>query len=768
MKNLYIHIEGQVQGVGFRPYVYRLATAFDLKGWVCNGVDGVHMELEGEEDALSQFLTLLPQNVPPLARITRSVTGERSLKYFTAFKIIESTPGGKPNLLITPDVGLCDTCRTEIHDEANPRYQYPFTTCTQCGPRYSIMRALPYDRPVTSMNDFVMCTRCQHEYNDPLDRRYFSQTNSCPECAVDTWLLKNDGELVASHWDQVFPLIVEKLNEGHILALKGIGGYLLLADATRADVIQKLRDRKHRPTKPFALLYPDLDRLQQDAYVSEAEAKAFRSIESPIVLVQVRHTPASGICTRLIAPGLDTIGAMQPFTAMMELVMKAWNKPVIATSANLSGSPILYKDEQALQSLKSIADYFLVHNREIEIAQDDSVVRFTPEFNQPILLRRSRGFAPSTEYDAFSSETILAMGADLKSAFSLQANGRIYTSQYLGDLESFESQESFREALNHMLELVHAKPERIIIDAHPNYYSSQLGRTLAERWNIPVTTVQHHTAHAYAVLAENNLLNSDEPILSVVWDGTGYGTDGNSWGGEFFDYRNDTLERIGHIAYAAVWQGDKMARDPRLSALFFGTNTQRVKRVLESKFSDVVWQYYSKLMHTTPEIHSSSMGRLFDAVACLTGISSVNSFEGESAMHLEAKARLDYTPARYLVKWKGTQLDAENLLNQVCLDLEEGIQPEKIAFKFHVYLADVIHAIVTAKRYTAITLSGGVFQNALLVDLIKIQLKDCQVYTHRSLSPNDESISFGQLAAVTHELAGVKTTTGQQHFTNQH
>ncbi|MCU0357671.1 MAG: Sua5/YciO/YrdC/YwlC family protein, partial [Cyclobacteriaceae bacterium] len=546
------------------------------------------------------------------------------------------------------------------------------------------------------------------------------------------------------------PLLLSQLQNGSIIAMKGIGGYLLLTDATNASAIEKLRERKHRPTKPFALMYPDLDALKLDAFVNDDEAKAFSSLSSPIVLVPVRQTPASGICTRLIAPGLDTIGAMQPYTGMMELLLKAWNKPIIATSANVSGSPIIYKDEDALRALSTIADCFLVHNREIVIAQDDSVMRYTPVTNQRIMLRRSRGFAPTISFNAFTNETVLAMGADLKSAFSLQANGRIYTSQYLGDLETFESQQSYRQALHHLLDLVQVRPERIITDAHPNYYSTKLGRQLAEEWNIPVTTVQHHQAHALAVLTENNLLNSKEPILNIVWDGTGYGTDGNSWGGEFFDYRDHALTRIGHLDYSPVWQGDKMARDGRLSALFIGKNLLRVEKILKPKFSDVVWHYYSRLLQTTPEIYTSSMGRLFDAVACLCGCVSYNSFEGEAAMHLEQIARLGFTPARYLVKWRGTLLDGANLLNQVAIDVEEGIQAEKIAFKFHVYLAEVISNIVHAKGYQQITLSGGVFQNALLVELICDQLKDKTIFLHRELSPNDESISFGQLAYVTH------------------
>jgi hydrogenase maturation protein HypF len=749
MKCVSIHIEGQVQGVGFRPFVYRLAHELHINGWVCNGVDGVHIEAEGISEQLQRFIDRLQSACPDIAWITNFTVEQRSIKHFTRFTITESTVSGKPNLLITPDIGLCNDCRAEVHDKENPRYAYPFTTCTQCGPRYSIMQSLPYDRPTTSMNKFVMCSRCQEEYNNPFHRRYFSQTNSCPDCAIEAWLTNFKGERISKNWEEAFPLLINILQEGKIIAMKGIGGYLLLADATNYAAIHTLRDRKHRPTKPFALMYPDLETLMQDTLVSEAEASEVTSIQSPIVLLNLKDYPASGICSDIIAPGLNKMGAMLPYTAMFELLMHAWKKPLIATSANVSGSPILYKDQEALEALRSVADYFLVHNREIEIAQDDSVVQFSANRKQRIVLRRSRGFAPTVSYDAFSNETILAMGADMKSSFSLQANGRIYTSQYLGDMESLESQESYKKALFHLINLVQAKPDRVIIDAHPQYYSAHLGKALADEWNVPVSIVQHHKAHAYAVLAENDLLDKDEPVLNVVWDGTGYGDDGNIWGGEFFEYNEGELERIGHINYAPVWQGDKMALDSRLSALFLGIGSERVQEIVKSKFSELQWSYYSKLLRTKPELYTSSTGRLFDAVACMLGVSDYNGFEGESAMRLEALAAHEVTPVRYIVRWKNNHLDAENLLNQIALDLKEDIRIEKIAYKFHAYMADVIHSVVTSKGYNKIALSGGVFQNSLLVDLILNRLIGKEVFFLKELSPNDENISFGQLAYVT-------------------
>jgi len=746
MKTLHIHIEGQVQGVGFRPFVYRLATELKLNGWVNNGVDGVHIEAQGNPEQVVNFVSRLKEEAPAVARITSVTYREIGHQYFSTFEIIESKASGIPNLLITPDIGLCDTCKAEISHRKNHRYQYPFTTCTHCGPRYSILKSLPYDRATTTMDSFAMCPRCEEEYHNPTDRRYYSQTNSCPNCAIQVWMLSSSGEKIANSWSESFPLLISALAEGKIIAMKGIGGYLLLADACNEEVVRLLRERKHRPTKPFALMYPNLETLRLDAEVNEQEALEFTSIQSPIVLVKLKTKPASALCRVLIAPALDTIGAMQPYTAMFELLMKAWKKPLIATSANLSDSPIVYRDHEAIQSLGSIADYFLVHNREIEIAQDDSVVKVSPEHNQRIVLRRSRGFAPTILQKAFSSETILALGADMKSAFALQTNGRIYTSQYLGDLESFESQESFRATLNHLIKLVHAKPDRIVIDAHPNYYSSQLGKRLAAEWSVPVTKVQHHKAHAYAVLAERDLLNSHEPLLCVVWDGTGYGDDGHIWGGEFFEWKNNGLNRIGHLEYAPVWLGDRMAKYPKLAALFIGWKSARLQNLIRHKFSTIQWNYYSKVLQTEPELYTSSMGRLIDAVACLLSVCDYNSFEGQSAMYLEELGRTAHTTARYPVRWKNTVLDVVDMLEHIIDDIEHSIPAGEIAFKFHAYLADVVYTIVKTKEYKKVLFSGGVFQNALLVDLIIERLKKNELYFHRDLSPNDENISVGQLA----------------------
>lgn len=748
MRWMHIHIEGLVQGVGFRPFVFKLAKELNLKGWVCNGVDGVHIEAGGFKEQIEQLINQLKEKAPAESVITQFSIEEIHEIKVEDFQIVESNPFGTPNLLITPDLGICDACRDDITSSDNKRFEYPFTTCTHCGPRYSILKSLPYDRHTTSMDAFEMCPDCETEYHDPHNRRHFSQTNSCPDCSIPVRLLNNKGIELATDWSVALAILIQRLGAGEIVAVKGIGGYLLMTDATNKAAIQELRKRKHRPTKPFALMYPDVETLKQDAELTGKEINAFQCIQSPVVLVKAKEKTTSGICLDQIAPGLQHIGAMQPYTAMFELLMKAWGKPIIATSGNVSGSPIEYEDHRAMEELRNIADVFLVHDREIQISEDDSVVRFSQ--NQRIVIRRSRGYAPTFLNTGFASgqECILAMGADMKSAFALQANGRVYISQYLGDLETYDSQQFYRHTLDHLLALLRVMPQQIIIDAHPNYFSSQLGRQLATLWQVPVEEVYHHESHAWSVLAENKLLDSMQPVLCVVWDGTGYGKDKQSWGGEFFIYKKQSLKRTTHLSYIPVWQGDAMAREPRLSAFILCRDFLK-ETSLRNKFNDTEWSYYSKLIQSKPALHTSSIGRLFDAVASLLNVCDHNTFEGEAAMLLETVAMKGKCLSRYKVEWIQNTFNAESLIRQILVDIDHQVPVERIAFKFHAWLADVIYSVATKYAVKNIALSGGVFQNALLINLIEEKISSgFSLCLHQQLSSNDENISLGQLVCV--------------------
>lgn len=745
MRWVHVHITGIVQGVGFRPFVFKLANWLQLKGWVRNDVDGVHIEAGGEKEQIEIFLYLLQDDAPAQSQITSFLHQDIEPLAINDFQIRESNPLGKPDLLITPDLGLCDECRQEIHDPENRRYQYPFTTCTHCGPRYSILHSLPYDRHTTSMEKFEMCLPCAREYHDPLNRRHFSQTNSCPDCTIPIRLMSKRGKVISETWPEILSLLLDNLSAGKILAVKGIGGYLLMVDATNQDSIQRLRERKHRPTKPFAVMYPNLNTLQKDADLDARESAAFTSIQSPIVLVKPSSKPASGIRLDQIAPGLNQIGVMQPYSAIFELILKAWGKPLVATSGNVSGSPILYEDHAAFEELADIADLFLMNDRDIEIAQDDSVVRFAA--NHRLVIRRSRGYAPTffNQNIQISDECVLAMGADLKSAFAIQAHGKIYISQYLGDLESYESQQYYRRTIEHLIDLLRVKPQRILMDAHPGYYSAEFGHQLAKQWNSTVDKVYHHQAHAWSVLAENKLLQSTDPVLCVVWDGTGYGEDGQIWGGEFFVYQDSQLTRKTHVQYWPATTDDRLAREPRLSAFIACHGLPDAEVLLKSKFTDPEWNYFQKWIQSKPRLRMSSMGRLFDAVASLLGVSDYNSFEGEAAMHLEALAEGVKSNESYSVLFDKDELKTDHLIIQILSDLKNQVSKKEIAYKFHRYLAHAIREEAVRNRINKIVLSGGVFQNRLLVNLVGESLAPAQVYLPLELSANDEGIAFGQL-----------------------
>jgi hydrogenase maturation protein HypF len=746
MASLHLHIEGQVQGVGFRPHVYHLAKARGLLGWVSNGADGVHIEVQGSRQNIADFTQELLSNPPARSIITghRTAWLAKTETNFSDFSIRESSAPGKATVMLTPDIALCETCREELH-RPGWRQGYAFTTCTHCGPRYSIMEQLPYDRHTTTMRTFAMCSACRQEYDNPHDRRHFSQTNSCPQCAIELTVTDAAGQTQATEAASWVAFVQHQLAAGRIVAVKGIGGYLLMADATQEAAIATLRLRKQRPAKPFALLYPHLNALRRDAAVSAQAEAALCSPVAPIVLLPLLSNPASGLRAEAIAPGLRHIGAMLPYAPLLELLMQGLEHPIVATSGNISGSPIFFQDGEAAARLNTIADFFLMHNREIVVPQDDSVWQFAPLSGRRTVLRRSRGMAP-----AFLPNTLppppaatLAMGADLKSAFAFAHEQNLFVSQYLGDLEDYETQKNFQRTLNGLLRVLQEQPARVLIDTHPAYHSSLLGLQLGKRWNCPVEGVQHHCAHFAAVLAENQLLEETEPVLGVVWDGTGWGDDGHLWGGEFFVYNRGRIERVHHLPYFDHWLGDKASREPRLSALGLCKNNPQADALLRDKFSAEEWKIYKQLAHQPHALQTSSMGRVFDAAAAILGVCDRASYEGEAAMKLEALARGAYAntvPAPQ-------NFNLNETMTQMVSDVLAGAPREQLAFQFHTALANWVWHVAETFCVTKIAFSGGVFQNALLVDLLGRQPHGgYTLYWHRQLSPNDECIAFGQLA----------------------
>jgi hydrogenase maturation protein HypF len=742
-KTYHIHIQGIVQGVGFRPYVFRLAEQFLLRGAVCNAADGVHIEFNTEETIAQAFYKKLLENVPILSKITHSSIEKIENKFFeNSFKIIHSDEGKKVNLLLTPDFALCEDCKNELKDQQNRRFEYPFTTCTNCGPRYSIIKKLPYDRERTTMDAFIMCLNCTTEYNDVRDRRFYSQTSSC---AIDGVTLSHPVNT-----------ILQAINTGKIIAIKGIGGYLLMCDATHETAIKTLRQRKHRPTKPFAVMYPNLETLENDAILRGVEKAALQSPEAPIVLLNLKNEIQSDLKAELIAPNLNQIGAMLPYTPLFELILNKINKPLVATSGNISGSPIIFKDEKANEYLSEIADLVVSNNREIVVPQDDSVLKYSFFKEKKIIIRRSRGYAPTyinPKSEIRNPKSALALGAMMKSSFSWAHGGNIYVSQYLGDLESYDTQESFEHTLNHFLHLFEDKPQCIITDKHPDYFSTQLGERLAKEWGIPLSKVQHHRAHFTAVMAENGLLEAEEPILGVIWDGTGLGDDGNIWGGEFFKYENGEFLRAYYFDYFPLILGDKMPKEPRISALSLAYDVVGSDEILNKKFSNTERVLYKKLLKQEGVLQTSSVGRLFDGVASLLDLGDKMSYEGEAAMLLEdlalsffKKQGLNFYESYISENSSYYRVPTKTLIQNIGFDINKGKNRDLIAAKFHISLVKIIQKVARNVDCKKLAFSGGVFQNSLLVDLIIHHLScEFDLFFHQQLSPNDENISFGQL-----------------------
>jgi hydrogenase maturation protein HypF len=1027
-----------VQGVGFRPYVYQLAQSFRINGWVNNSFDGVHIEFNADENVSKEFYEKVIINAPQLAHITSYSLEEIASVVYEDLQITSSSNQGNSVLLISPDFAMCKECRKEISDKNNRRYHYAFTTCTQCGPRYSLIKQLPYDRENTTMDNFKMCSKCNEEYNDPTNRRHFSQTNSCPDCGIEMrlyfsnqkviektitllksplanviwkkgdeynwsleerllhldlskeevkvinkeisnfikhtskdelqiiisgkeqfdegeiiqttarflrgskeaggmaeekqlpkeeeakslkkfitennlWVTPNtknfiaegaeqkvylnaDGKSVTKLSDAIFytswqnflnslllhnyffpdtaytllgftelneimfavlnqsfviandytdlkkveefmlsngflkkhPLkndyyhpslgiiledlhdenvltsdslitfidtvfyltpqfykkdilsaqeladklgeliikkrqlnnskeiiskICELWNEGKIVAIKGIGGYLLTCDASNATAVKELRLRKHRPSKPFALMFPDLDSLERTVLLNELEKKELQSAAAPIVLLQLGDDKNSSLALNEIAPNLSKIGVMLPYTPLYELMLQKFKKPIVATSGNISNAPIVFDDETAVKELNPITDYILVHNREIIAPQDDSVLQYSRYFLHRIMLRRARGFAPIYINNNLkpSPTTILAIGASMKSSFSLLHQQNIHISQYLGDTDNYDAQLTFDKTVRQFLELFNAQPDVILVDKHPDYFTSKLGVILSEEWSCQLIHVQHHEAHFASVLGEHKLMDDSEPILGVIWDGTGYGHDGQIWGGEFFFYHQHVFSRVAHFEYYNHFLGDKMAVEPRLSALSLCNEIEEARLFLKQKFTKTEWDNYQKLIAIN-KLKTSSVGRIFDAVASLLGLIDKASFEGEAAMLLEEEAQHYFKkelniPQAWL-KYTNSEnfLSSQVLIKKIVRKINDGKDKSEIAAWFHVQLVLTIKKVAIKNDCHTICFSGGVFQNGLLLDLVlKIIGEKYIVYFNKDLSPNDENISFGQL-----------------------
>ncbi|WP_448588308.1 carbamoyltransferase HypF [Thermocrinis sp.] len=729
-----IEIIGAVQGVGFRPFLYRLARRFGLRGWVMNTSEGVRVEVEG--DNLGSFLLELQNQKPPLAHIySLSVEYAQPVGY-TDFEIRESEGVGKKEVFILPDIGTCEQCLREVFDEKNRRYLYPFTNCTHCGPRFSIVETLPYDRKNTTMKVFKMCPLCEREYENPEDRRFHAQPNACPECGPWVSLYDSKGNLLAER-EEAVQLLVEAIKQGKVVAVKGIGGFHLVCNAMDEKAVETLRERKRRKEKPFAVMFKDIDQVKEYAKTTPLEEALLISPERPIVLIEKgeRKLP------EVVSPGLKRIGAFLPYSPLHHIIMRYLNFPIVATSGNYSEEPIVKDNEEALEKLSKLADLLLLHNREIKRRCDDSVVKVVG--GVPLPIRRSRGYAPlpiSLPYKL--PKRVLAVGGMLKNTFALAWEDRVFISQHVGDVENYQTLKSFEEMVFDLMKLYDFRPEVVVCDKHPRYETARWAHNFSEEMSIPILKVQHHHAHILSCMAERGI---KEKVLGIAWDGTGYGEDGTLWGGEFLlcDYKG--FERAYHFKPFRLIGGEKAVKEPRrvaLSILFelFGENSLDFELPFEKKELEVLCVSWRKGINSP---FTSSVGRLFDGVCSLLGIRHYNSYEGQSAMILEDLYD-PYVKDHYSYSVEGSLVDWRPML----LDLLGDKQKERAPSRFINTLARIASDIAQRVGMEKVCLSGGVMQNAPLVERIIENLKSFKVYTHQRVPANDGGICLGQVAYV--------------------
>ena len=742
-KTFKIQIKGRVQGVGFRPFVFNLAKEHQLNGSVSNNEEGVIIYCNTSEEKATQFLEQILLNKPEIAVITAHSTDEVPLIKFDDFSIVITKTSAQINLPLTPDFAICENCKAEISDSGNRRYNYAFTTCVHCGPRYAITQKFPFERAHTSLTEFDMCSTCLEEYTNPTNRRFHSQTNSCKSCGIQLQLVTNLGETIAINQLECIEKSAKRLIEGNILAIKNTNGYVLCCDASNPEAIKKLRKRKKRPNKPFAVLYPSMESIKKDFNVSNYEANALKSRVAPIVILQnTKHTRLS---VDTIAPKFRQTGVMLPSSALLELIIKKLGIPIVATSGNIHGSPIISNDNDAHKQLNEVADYFLHHNLDIQFPQDDSVVTFAE--SSQLILRRSRGLAPNYINTTINSKKpILAMGGHLKSTFTFVPNAQTYVSQYFGNLDNYEVLKRYQATIEDYVALFETKPKTILIDKHTQYQSSILGKELALEWNADIQEIQHHKAHFASVLGENNLFASEEKILGIVWDGTGLGDDNHIWGGEFFTYQGNKIERLTHFEYYDWLANDKMAKEPRL-ALFSLLDSEH-RSFIKDKFSETEWNIYSSMIKTNT-LKTSSVGRLFDAVASALDLVDLNTFEAEAAMQLETCAK-SYSKSYYidfLYKKNYGKIPSNHIVQSIVKAYNEGFCKERLAYSFIYTLAKCILNVAKTNEIKTIACSGGVFQNSLLVFMLNQMTKkeNINLKLNCKLSANDENISFGQL-----------------------
>ncbi len=752
-----IHVSGVVQGVGFRPFIYTLALRYGLRGWVRNTSAGVEIEVEGTGEALDAFVAAIGREAPPLSRIETVTVEVIPANGYARFEIQHSQAVEGAYQPISPDVATCADCLAEVFDPTDRRYRYPFTNCTNCGPRFTIIQDIPYDRPQTTMAAFTMCPECQREYDDPLDRRFHAQPNACPVCGPRLELLRSPALDAPVGWDGLpaDPIAATRalLRAGYIVAIKGLGGFHLACDATNARAVQTLRTRKGRAAKPFAVMMPDLDAIRTVCEVSAEAASVLQGAERPIVLLPLR--PGGPIAPD-VAPGLRELGVMLPYTPLHHLLLeRAPDFPIalVMTSGNYSEEPIATENEDALERLGPLADAFLLHNRAIHIRCDDSVVRAGQEGIVP--LRRSRGYAPYPIPLPFDAPPLLAAGAELKNTFCLARDRYAFMSQHIGDLSNYEALRSYEHSIAHLELLFRVQPEVIAHDLHPDYLATRYALRRPERH----LAVQHHHAHLTSCLAEHKI-PPDQPAIGVIFDGTGLGPDGAIWGGEVLIGGYGEYRRFAHLRYVPLPGGDAATLRPYRMALAHlwsaglpWDDDLPPVRAASAQEKTILRQQLERRLNAP---FTSSMGRLFDAVAALAGVLQEVTYEAQAAIWLEVAADPDERAAYPLVIQKapaeGFEIDPAPLLAALLRDLRAGVAVPRLSARFHRGVAQMIREVCELARaetgVETVVLSGGVFQNSTLLRAARQGLEQdgFTVLTHRLVPPNDGGLALGQAA----------------------
>ena len=806
-KRLKLAIRGAVQGVGFRPFVFRLAGELALKGWVNNSPQGVFIEAEGGPAELEQFRLRLEAEKPPHSFIQSLEAAWLDPVGYAGFEIRASQRGGSKRALILPDIATCPDCLREIFDPGDRRWFYPFTNCTHCGPRFSIIESLPYDRGNTSMKKFAMCNRCQAEYDNPRDRRFHAQPNACPQCGPRLELWDSQGRVLAGGSTPagagqpecrpgapaVLAAAAETIRAGRIVAVKGLGGFHLVVAARQEQAVERLRQLKHREEKPFALIFPSVDAVRTVCEVSAAEERLLRCPEAPIVLLRRLPAPrlasgADGLAPS-IAPGNPCLGVMLPYTPLHHLLLSLLAGPVVATSGNLSDEPICTTEAQALERLGGIADAFLVHDRPIVRHVDDSIVRVM--MGRELVLRRARGYAPlpvrlnaerrlqSAECGARRAEggegsgrAVLGVGAHLKNTVALSAGSQAFISQHIGDLETEPAYEAFRQVIGDLERLYESEPGALAADAHPDYLSTKYALERVSRAGpaagLQLVRVQHHVAHVLSCMAENEL---SPPVLGVSWDGTGYGLDGTVWGGEFFVITETAWERVAHLRCFPLPGGERAVKEPRRAALGLLFEMLGEAALGQAELAPVrafsraeLASLRTMLARRLNSPLTSSAGRLFDAVASLTGLRQQTRFEGQAAMELEfaldgiqtdecypfsiETPRPSATPDSALpTPHSALVVDWSPLVGEIIAEVKRGVPAGLISARFHNTLAEIMVAVARRTGQERVVLSGGCFQNRYLTERAvgRLQSEGFRPYWHQRIPPNDGGIALGQV-----------------------